>query len=415
MTRFLSEVLEAPEPMFRLGLQHLEKASQHPNTDIRFSTEVMQASKAKLRELGLDKHDTTAEELYHALEARVAADDKRLERKLRTLAATHISAEADVNDGMLKMLADVASESPAAYGMKTSVLKSLLKKQQPKKAMKQLGYRSLDSMLKHEPATQVLAAAWLTEATAWRQRFMEQYRKLQPSDFESRKLIIEQPRAARWAKLTAKALEDTRHTVLSFKELGALIVLPIPSHAPQGSVTATASLALHELNEIKAGSTFLKLCQVRGDFGVIVQTVALAQPQLSAHQLDQSVPWHIIQRFYARMEHLFSEELFAPHIDLSDMHWHSVEELLAKIEPSFEFWQSTPHLGFLHAGQAVSMNLVDAALNYCNDLPFEHRVRSSFQQSMWHELLMRYLQPATVEQTVLAQLQPAYAKQAIMA
>lgn len=414
MTRFLSESLEAPEPMFRLGLRHLEKANGHPNTDIRFSTEVMQASRAKLRELGLDGHDTTPEELYHALQARLKADDARLTRKLRTVAATQVSAEANVNEGLIHSLRNIADESKA-YGLKTSVLKSLLKKQAPKKALKQLGYRSLDSMLKHESAVQVLAAAWLTEAPSWRQRFMEQYKRLVPSDFETRRTIIEQPRGGRWQAVTTRALADTRHTVLSFKELGAVVIFPIPAHAPEGSVTATTVLALHELNEIKAGSTFLKLCQVRSDFGIIVQTVALSQPLLSADALDQSVPWHIIQRFYARMQHLFREELFEPHIELADMSWHSVEQLLAEIEPSFAFWESTSHLGFMAKGQTVSLNLVDAALNYSNNLSFEQRLRTAFQQSLWHELLMRYLQPQTVEQTVLAQLQPAFARETIMA
>ncbi len=414
MTRFLSESLQAPEPMFRLGLRHLEKANGHPNTDIRFSSEVLQASRAKLHELGLDKHDTTAEELYHALQARIKADDARLTRKLRMLAGTHVSAEADINDGVLRALQEIASET-TCYGLKSSVLKTLLKKQPPKKAQKQLGYRSLDSMLKHESAVQLLAAAWVVEAVAWRQRFMEQYKRLRPSDFENRSVTIEQPRTARWAKISLQAVADTKHTVLSFKELGALVVFPVPEHAPSGSVTATMALALHELNEIRAGSTFLKLCQVRHDFGIIVQTVALSEPQLSAHELDQVVPWHIIQRFYARMQHLFSNELFEPHIDLADMSWHNVEQHLSQIEPSFHFWESSSHLGMLHNGKIVSMNLVDAALNYCNQLPFEQRLNQQFQKSLWHELLMRYLQPSTVEQTVLAQLQPAYASEMIMA
>ncbi len=400
--------------MFRLGLRHLERANGHPNTDIRISTEVMQASRAKLHELGLDRRDTTPQELYHALQARVKADDIRLTRTLRTLAATHVSAEADVNDGLIRVVRQVASDS-TVYGLKMSVLKTLLKKQPPKKALKQLGYRSLDSMLKHESALQILAAAWLTEATGWRQRFMEQYKRLQPSDFETRKLIVDQPRADRWSQLTAQALRDTKHTILGFKELGALVILPIPAHAPSGSVTATLTLALHEINEIRAGSSFLKLCQVRPDFGVIVQTVALSEPQLSAHALDQAVPWHIIQRFYARLQHLFREELFEPHLELQDMAWHSVEEIMAKLEPSFAIWESTGYLGLVHAGQVVSMNLVDAALNYCNNLPFEQRLRHQFQKSLWHELLMRYLQPETVEQAVLSQLQPAYATETIMA
>ena len=416
MTRFLSESLQAPEPSFRLGLKRLEKANGHPNTDIRFSTEVMQASRAKLHELGLDGNDTTPEELYHALQARIKADDIRLTRKLRTLAATHVSAEADINDGIISALTQVVG-GMRCYAMKSGVLKAMLKKQPPRRVLKQLGYRSLDSMLKHESPVQILAAAQLYEVQSWRQRFMDQYRRLQSTDFESRQIRIEQPRGQRWQTLAERAACDMKHTVIGFKELGAVVVLPLPTSAPNGSVTATMALALHALNDVQAGSTFLKLCQVRSDFGVIVQTVALSDPQLSADELDQPVPWHIIQRFYARLQHVFNAELYEPHIDLQDMHWHSVEELLSTIEPSFHVWHNTGYMGMLHAGQTVSMNLVDSALNYCNRLPFERQLRSHFQLSLWHELLIRYLQPEVVERTVLAQLlaRPTYATETVMA
>jgi hypothetical protein len=414
MTRFLSESLQAPEPTFRLGLRYLEKANGHPNTDIRFSAEVIQSSRAKLHELGLDRSDTTAEELYHALQARIKADDDRLTRKLRMIAASHVSAEANVNDGLVRVLRDCAAKSQG-YGLKATVLRTLIKKNPPKKALKQLGYRSFDSMLKHESAIQILAAAWITESITWRHKFVEHYKHLQPSDFESRKVIVEHPTASRWQGIAAKAVSNSRHTVLSFKELGAVVVLPLPDHVPSGSVTATLVLALHELNEVKASATFLKLCQVRNDFGGIVQTVAQGEPMLSANELDQAVPWQIIQRFYARMEHLFSAELFEPHIELRDLSWHSVEHLLTEIEPSFHFWESSSYLGLMHHGTVVSMNLVDATLNYCNQLPFERRLHQQYQKSLWHELLMRYLQPETVERTILSQLQPAFASESLLA
>src|SRR4051812_13821290 len=101
MTRFLSESLQAPEPFFRIGLQRLERAGGGPNTDIRLSTEIQQATKAKLLQLGLDPHDTTAQELYRALQERLKADDGLLTKTLRTLAATHISADTDVVAGMV--------------------------------------------------------------------------------------------------------------------------------------------------------------------------------------------------------------------------------------------------------------------------------------------------------------------------
>src|SRR5690349_2264419 len=99
MTRFLSEALQAAEPAFRSGLQRLEIANGKPNADIRFSSEVTRAVKVKLMQLGLDPHDTTAEELYHALQERVKADDARLVKALRTRAALHVSADGDVVAG----------------------------------------------------------------------------------------------------------------------------------------------------------------------------------------------------------------------------------------------------------------------------------------------------------------------------
>src|SRR4051794_10224877 len=104
MTRFLSEALEAPEPFFRQGLRRLEAANGHPNTDIRFSSEVRQATYGKLKQLGLDPRDTTQKELFQALQERVKADDARLVKTLRRQAAQYVSAEGKVVDGMVHAL-----------------------------------------------------------------------------------------------------------------------------------------------------------------------------------------------------------------------------------------------------------------------------------------------------------------------
>ena len=95
---------------------------------------------------------------------------------------------------------------------------------------------------------------------------------------------------------------------------------------------ASLALALHALNEVRASSTFLKLCQVRPDFGTIVQTVATTEPQLQAHLLDKQVPWQLVQRYYARLQQHFREELFEPHIRLEDLSWHGVEQAMSLIE-----------------------------------------------------------------------------------
>ncbi|HTB49214.1 MAG TPA: hypothetical protein VK712_03970 [Verrucomicrobiae bacterium] len=414
MTRLLSELLQAREPFFRQGLKRLEAANGHPNTDIRFSTELTQATQSKLRELGLDPRDTTAEELYHVLQSRLEADDARLIKTLRTHAALHISAEGDVIAGMIHALKELP-DSKRCFALKASAIRTIIKKLPPKKAMKQLGYRSLDSFLKHETAVSALAAAWLSEGAHWRQRLLEQYKHLQPGDFEDRNIVMVQPDSRRWRQLAANSVEAHKHNLISFKELGALVFLPLPAEVPAGTTTASLVLALHELNETRAGSTFLKLCQVRPDFGSVVQTVASGEPHLSSRLLDQPVPWHLIQRYYAQLAHHGREEAFEPHVQLEDIAWHPVEQALSAVEPSFDFWRQTAHLGLLHQRQPVSLNVADAALNCCNKLPFERRVAQYFKGSLWHELMLRYLQREPVEQSVLAELQPQLAAEMVLA
>jgi hypothetical protein len=413
MTRFLSEILQAPEPLFRLGLRKLEAANGHPNTDIRFSTEVMHASQAKLHQLGLDPHDTTAEELYHALQERVQADDARLTKKLRTLAATHISAEGEVVAGMVHALQELP-DTKRCFALKGSVVKALMKKSPPKKAMRELGYRSLDSFVKHESPVTMLAAAWLSESPSWQHRWLDHYKRLKPSDFENRTISLVQPTSKRWCELANDVVARERHNLLSFKELGAVVFLPLPATVPTGTTLVSTSLALHELNEIRAASTFLKLCQVRSDFGKIVQTVVNEEPNLRADLLDQPMPWRIIQRYYARLTHDALGQAFEPHIQLEDMIWHPLEQSLSAIESGLSFWHGSEHLGLLQGSQPVSFNLVDAALNYCNRLPFEQRLIHYFQQSLWHELLLRYLKHDAVEQAVTLQLQPQLAEETIV-
>jgi hypothetical protein len=414
MTKFLSRALQAPEPFFRLGLQRLESANGHPSTDIRFSTEVSRQTKEKIRQLHLDPDDTTPEELYHALQERIKDDDARLVKVLRRRAATYVSAEADVTDGMVHALRRLP-DSKRCFALKASTLKSIMKKVPPKKAMKQLGYRSLESFLKHEAPISILSAAWLSEDHHWQKRFRAEYKRLRPADFENRSIAVTQLNSQRWRGLAERTVSEQKHNLLSFREFGVVAFLPLTGEAPSGSATVSLSLALHELNEIRASSAFLKLCQVRPDFGEMVQRVADEDPELGSQLLDQNVPWKLIQRYYARLTHHQTEEVFEPHLQLEDMVWHPIEETLSTIEPTFRFWQDSAHLGLLHERGPVSLNVIDAALNYCNRMPFESRLAHYFQHSLWHELLMRYLQHETVEQAVLGELQPQLAEELVTA
>jgi len=414
MTRYLSHALQATEPSFSLGLSRLEAANGNPSSDIRLSNEVKQQTNNKLRELGLDPNDTTAEELYHVLQMRVKQDDAKLTKTLRTKAAKHISAEADTVAGMIHVLKE-QPDSKRCFALKSSRLKALLKITPPKKAMRKLGYRSMDSFLKHEAPISILTAAWVSEGESWQKHFIDQYKKLQSSDFEERNMMIVQMDSARWKALAEEVVTQTKHNLLCFKEIGAMVFLPFSADAPAGAVTVSLSLALHELNEIRASSTYLKLCQVKPDFGQMVQVIASDEPRLSSQMLDQSVPWHLVHRYYARLGDRFQTEIFEPYLQLEDMIWHPVEKTLAEIEPSLKFWQHTAHLGMLDGREPVSLNIVDVATNSCNNIAYKERGAHYFQRSLWHELLMRYLHHRPIEDSILTELQPQLATEKALA
>ena len=78
MSRVLSQLMGVAEPRLRMQLQQLEKAAGMPGADIRLMMEIVGQTRGKMRELGLDPHDTTGRELYSALQVRLQEDEVRL-------------------------------------------------------------------------------------------------------------------------------------------------------------------------------------------------------------------------------------------------------------------------------------------------------------------------------------------------
>lgn len=403
MSKKLSELLGAKEPAFTLSLRQLEAASGRPSADIRLSSEISRATKAKLKELGLDTEDTTGEELYAALNARIKADDERLIKTLRSKYGVNDDTSDSVRD-IAKALQDVPIPK-SCFGLKASVAKTLLMANPPKKLAKLLGYRSISSMIKHESPASLIAASWAAETLKWQRAMLESYKKLKAIDFEVRQISILHPSSTRWQKLAEELVSQKRNNVISLKEFGAVVILPLPAERPPVSTMATMSLALHAMNEIRANSTYLKLCQVKSDFGTVLQETVSDEAYLSTRLLEQPVSWQIIQRYYSRFSDAIKAEIFEPHVQVEDLSWHSIEKVLTYIEPSLDFWQHTSRLSFINEGEPVSFNIIDVALNCCNNLPYKDRIVRYFRHSLWHELVLRYLKHDTIEQSVLGQLQ----------
>ena len=399
MTRYLSQLLGAQEPGFSQSIAQLERAAGLPSADIRLSADIMQKTRQKIASLGLDPADTTGPELYSALHERLKADEARVRSALGVAAdATPNAVVAHVQQWVESL--DISKE---CYALKTSTAKRLLKKKPPKVAMKRLGYRSLESMLKHEHPAQLYAAAMAWESPQWHKSFRDQYARLQPADFEARPMVVLFPHTKRWSSLAGEFVAQAKQNVLCFKELGAVVLLPIEAHV-DGQAIATLLLVLDHMNDIRAHSSYAKLQQVKPSFGRIIQQSSSSEPYTAAQLAGQPVPWKMIQRYYARFAHAYHPEVFEPHVQPEDLQWHEGEDILAQLEPSLQFWQETQNLGLVYDGEPVSLNMLDVALSYCNQLSFADRLVHVVRGNVWHELMMRYLHQSNLEEAVHRQL-----------
>ncbi len=395
----LSELLGATEPMFSLALQQLEKASGSTGVDLRLTSEIIGKVNLKTRELGLDPEDTTGRELYFALLNKVERDDEYL---VKLMGGTDPNDAAALMPLMKKMWDDYKTPK-AAWVLKKSVAKRLLHSMPPKNIMKHLHYRSVDSMLKNENLAEIYGALRFAEDPKWLNEFDSSYKKLKPSDFETRNIEIVQMSADRWGDIAAPFIHKKKHNITHLKELGVILMLPISGQL-RGIAIFALPLLFHYLNEIRLYSAFFKLQQVKPDFGEILVTTLIADPPQAAVMSGQNIHWRVIQRYFGKLDNEYHPEIFEPHVQPEDLHWRRAEEMLYELDPELGFWKDLDYVAAMHAGRPITFNVLDIAASYVNKLPYKDRAIYHFRESLWTEIFVRYMGEKTLEQQVLKQL-----------
>lgn len=400
MCKVLADILGTDDPLFAIGIRQLEKASGQAGVDVRLYSEILRKSHQKTRELGLNPRDTTAEELYHALMGLVEKHDRFLAKRLGA------DDPADVQDVLARAqrFAQALDTPKSAWVLKSAAAKRLLKLTPPKKVMKQLGYRSVDSMLKREPIAELYIALRFTESPEWLSSFTKKYKQLSQRDFETRDVKFIRMDAKKWGVATETLVRSQRHNVTHMKEMGVIAILPLPVKRMPGITIAVLPLLLHYLNEIRMYSTYFKLQQVRPDFGdKIAQTIA-HDPHNHAKVAGHDVHWRIVQRHFGKSGAMNYTEVFEPYVQASDLLWRKAEDILYRIEPALHFWHDMDYVGVKIGKEVVSFNLMDMAVNYVNRLPYGQHTVHRMRAGLWNEIFARYIGQPALESQVIKQL-----------
>lgn len=402
MSKALSKLLGQPDHLVASFINHLERLSGAATEDIRLLNETSHKIMDKNISLGLDPTDTNGQELYYAAQARFAANCANFEKVI----------SADKNVALAKKLsrlAKLAGYSGACkevWVLKHSVAKDLLRVHPPKALMRQLHYRSIESMLKHENVVGLFGALSFTTSARWQHVFHKAQAKLSPLDFELRELEIVSLAAKRWQGVLPNSI-----SINSVAELGAVIILPTKA-AEQADSLAMLALILQAAEKIRIISIIAKAQQGRGAFGEAVSKIWQGDLPHLASLGGHSLSWQSFLNHLGHQPETVHPVELEPYIYPQDLHWQDVNEQMSKLHPSLAWWRDSAHL--LHAvGRGVSLNAADVSLNHIRGAEYKQRSLSGGRQAFWDELISRYLSHPMIFDRVAAQLDQSLTPSAI--
>lgn len=401
MSKILRDLLDATEPIFSLSLSQLEKASGQQGIDARLIGEIAEKMRHGVEKIGLDPHDTTAKELYGGLMSKMAEDNMRVTRLIGGTDPDDVRAMVPLMVAAVKKM----KVNRSAWVLKRSVAKKLLTQMPPKKLMSHLGYRSIDSMLKHENIDEIYTALRFSEGGEWLNKYNELFKTIKPSDFETRDISLVVMDHDKYVDLATHFVEKKLHNITHTKEMGVIVVVPMHAERMKGITLKSLPLIFHYINEIRLYSAFFKLKQVNSNFGETVVETLIADPGKASQMAGQQVHWRVIQRYFGKLKDEAHPEAFQPHVQPEDLHWRRAEEMLAELDPEMKFWQGMDYVGKIYEGQSpVTFNMMDVSLSYSNGENYENRYVYHFRESLWNEIFMRYMGQKNLEDQILKQL-----------
>ena len=402
MGQILTELLGVDERKFRDYIDRLEHVCMRPGVDIRLGAEIITRARQKIRDLQLDVEDTTSKELFFALRHRLVRDETQLRKKLG------LSNEAKELEPNLQKLANAAqklSSKEHALSLTSVGARRILEAVPPKRTLKLLKYRSLQSVLKRHDARVLYVLAAVVENESWHAQVHAKVRRLNAKDMQWQKVTcIVMPIA--WYEKAYKYLAP-KGAVMTQDELAVVCVLPIADVRKDGVSVLLLSMMLQAATTISTKSLPYKQQALFQGFDSIIPKIANGEfPELaSIHGLKPN--WHMVYQLLGqRYLSLQNEEA---ELEVFDLFWESTEMKLASLVSEMDFWTDTHFLGVVGKTSVVSMHVLDVAVALVSGAAFGTQTSEHLSSSLWNELQIRYLKEEVLLRALSNQLSNAAA------
>jgi hypothetical protein len=332
MSKILADLLDQPQTIVETAIARLEHLSGYESTDVRLLADINNQVRAKTAALGLDPDDTTSEELYHALRAKITTDNRVLTKRIGLNSVN--SPETFVR--RFVEFIQHADIHPEIWALKWSTAKKMLREHPPKKLMKHLGYRSVESMLKRESTGEILAALPHVESERWLNVFWRELASVNPSEFEDRRVQIVVMYPGRWGRIAASSFVETLpHTGVIALWLGQDI-------AKLGALGLGLQL-FEAVATLKAESSYLKLKQFEGGFGEQLLQVVKHDLHPLLKFTGLKVDWRTICHYLGKLDAASHAAWSPPHVSHEDIHTHKPLDILSRLDPALNWWSGLEH------------------------------------------------------------------------
>lgn len=395
MSKIIAELLGADRRSFDKIVYRLEHITIQPGVDARLTAEIITMSREKSRRLGLDPADSTPKELYYSLLSKAAQDSEALRQKL---AINDNTKPVDA----AKIIATKTQElikKDIVVSLQSATVKKILKAVPPKKTMRALKFRSIESVLKREDPLVLYALAKRFESDSWHSQVLARLKRLQPRDVHEHPVrVLSLPEE--WLQKLADHHYDT--VLQSVPETGTILLLPSIPLKTKGAVLLTVCLVLQAAQKLSIESLRYRARSLSVGMESLL-------PEIAAGLLHELDPIHGLTPSWSSVYQLLAEQSKhrLPDFEfvLSDLSWESTETRIASLSSELDFWVNSHYLGFAQTdGLPVSLHVVDVAASLVMKRHYGEHVVSHMRTSLWNELQLRYLKHDALENAVVSQL-----------
>ncbi len=372
MSKTLRQLLGAKEPVYSLRIGALEAATGRHKIDLSFLSDIMSSARVAITELGLDPNDTTAVELWSALQTRAKRDDEELKKSVR--------------GDQVKLIDKIQRKHPGTEIPVAShaALKKLLSKSPPKKVMAALGYRSAESMLKRAPLEQLLLGAFMLESISWHRSFASAIKKLTTSD-----ITMSRPKAV---LIDKRLLAKSRYKHLVSVQVAGLVGIP-QIGVQKGSYIFIASYTAEGLFHVHVRGQLLKIFRFSDDFFKRLAHYTYTTPEAAGEIGKVAVPWISVYHYLSHNPAI-ADIIGDGEVSHQDFAWKVPSQVIPLLSTRIHSWEASEFAGVVNHEHTISLNISDIAYDLLHLIPLSHSTQRSLRRSLSTALIARYLTSA---------------------